>query len=64
MLHLQQNKLLDFQTLQRLVLDYDVLANTFHRKEVVVYTVLDEVDFTEGATPNMLYNFVVFQREL
>lgn len=63
-LHLQKDQLLNLQTLERLVLYNDVLADALHRKVLVGVNILDQVNFSEGAPADMPDDLIVFKLKL
>ena len=50
--YLKQNKLFNGETLYWLMLDYDVLANTFHRVQSLLLSLPDQVNFAECTVTN------------
>jgi hypothetical protein len=64
MLDLNQDKLLDFETLKRVVIDHHIFSNTLHCVDLLILLVLHEIHFSKSASAYQLEDLEVVKDEL
>ena len=64
MLNLNQDELFNFKTLKRVVVDHNIFSNTLHCVNLLIFLVLDKIDFSESASANQLEDLEVVKDEL
>jgi len=62
--HLEEDELFDAQTVNRVALNDEVLANCFHGKQLTALLVLYKVNLAESALANLFDDFIIFKSEL
>ena len=64
MLDLKKDKLLNLETFHSLMVDYNILPDTFHGIDLIILRVLNQIYFSECAPSNELQNFKIIKLKL
>jgi len=61
--YLNEDQFLNFQALQRIMIDYNVFSNTLHCVYLIVFLVLNKVHFSKRSSADQLQNFEIVKYE-
>ena len=61
MFNLDQDEFFDFETFKRIMVNHNIFTNRFHGVNLVIFLVLNQVNFAECASANQLKDFEIVE---